>query len=314
MAYTSQQKQKIEFLHTKGLSGRKIAAELGLSKSGVNYALGQMEVEGYSAPKISKVKPKVKNTLTQGKKILVIPDVQAKPCHDFSYLRKLGQYIVEKKPDTIICLGDFSDMPSLSSYDVGKKSFEGRRYKSDIAASKEAMRALLSPLNRYKSKSTDYSPKMIMLYGNHEHRINRAVNDDPKLDGVLSLADLEYENFGWTTIPFLEVYVEEGVAFSHYFTTGLAGRPASTAAAQLNKKHMSCIAGHQQGLQIATAYRADGQSITSIIAGSFYEHDEDYMSPQGNKHWRGVLMLHEVKDGAFDLMPVSLSYLNKKYA
>lgn len=312
--YTDEQKAKIESLSNNGLSARKIANQLGLSKSGVSYYLGSLEVDGYTARKpTSKVEIKSKNTSIQGKKILVIPDVQAKPGHDFDYLRKLGQYIVEKKPDTIVCLGDFADMPSLSSYDVGKKSFEGRRYKSDIAASKKAMQTLLAPLDVYKSKDTTYNPKMVMLYGNHEHRINRAVNDDPKLDGVLSLDDLEYEKFGWTTVPFLEVHVEEGVAFSHYFTTGLAGRPASTASAQLNKKHMSCIAGHQQGLQIATAYRADGQPITSIIAGSFYEHNEDYMSPQGNKHWRGVLMLHEVKDGAFDLMPVSLNYLNKKY-
>jgi hypothetical protein len=37
------------------------------------------------------------------------------------------------------------------------------------------------------------------------------------------------------------------------------------------------------------------------------------MGPQGNKHWRGMLMLHDVNDGAFDLMPVSLKYLRKKY-
>jgi hypothetical protein len=76
---------------------------------------------------------------------------------------------------------------------------------------------------------------------------------------------------------------------------------------------MSCIAGHQQGLQIATAERADGQRLTSIIAGSCYEHDEDYLGHQGNKHWRGFLMLHEVQNGQFDLMPLSLNYINQKY-
>jgi len=60
--------------------------------------------------------------------------------------------------------------------------------------------------------------------------------------------------------------------------------------------------------------RADGSSITSIIAGSCYEHSEDYLGPQGNKHWRGCLMLHGVNNGEFDVMPVSLDYLNTKYA
>jgi len=252
-------------------------------------------------------------------KHLVIPDVQAKPGIDFSYLNRIGRYIVEKKPETIVCLGDFADMPSLSSYDQGKKSFEGKRYVKDIEASHEAMGALLSPMwdfntraRKYKEKQ--YKPRMILTMGNHENRINRAVNDDAKLEGVLSTDALGYSGYGWEVVPFLDVIVVDGVAYSHYFTTGLMGRPVTTAAACLTKKHMSTIQGHQQGLQIATGYKADGGLLTSVIAGSCYEHDEDYMSSQGNKHWRGFLVLHDVKDGEFDLMPVSLKYINKRYA
>jgi len=252
-------------------------------------------------------------------KHLVIPDVQAKPGHDFSYLTSIGKYIVEKKPEKIICIGDFADMESLSSYDVGKKSFEGRRYINDIEASKQAMEALLSPLKEFNSKAKrnkekQYVPEMYLTLGNHENRINRAVNDDAKLEGVLSINDLGYKEFGWSVSNFLDVIILDGVAYSHYFVTGVAGRPASSARAQLLKTHMSAVAGHQQGLQIATGHKADGTLITNIIAGSCYEHDEDYMGPQGNRHWRGILVLHEVKDGAFDLMPVSLNYLKARYA
>lgn len=252
-------------------------------------------------------------------KHLILPDIQAKPGVDFTYLNKIGHYIVEKKPDKLICIGDFADMASLSSYDVGKKSFEGRRYKNDIEAAHEAMEALLSPLWEYnhrakKNKEKQYHPEMVLTLGNHEHRINRAVNNDPKLDGVLSVDDLGYEGYGWEVIPFLDVKVIDGVAYSHYFVTGLMGRPCTTASAQLSKKHQSCIAGHQQGLQIATAHKADGTRLTSVIAGSCYEHEETYLGAQGNNHWRGFLVCHDVKDGAFDLMSVSLDYLNKKYA
>lgn len=249
---------------------------------------------------------------------LILPDCQAKPGVDFTYLNKIGHYIVEKKPEVLVCIGDFADMPSLSSYDQGKKSFEGRRYKNDIEASHEAMTALLEPMwtfnNKAKrNKEKQYHPRMVLTLGNHENRINRAVNDDPKLDGVLSDNDLAYSNFGWEVFPFLDVVVVDGIAYSHYFTTGLMGRPCTSASAQLSKKHQSCIAGHQQGLQIATGHRADGQLLTSVIAGSCYEHDEDYMSAQGNKHWRGFLIAHDVNDGQFDLMPVSLNYINKRY-
>jgi hypothetical protein len=251
-------------------------------------------------------------------KHFIIPDVQAKPGVDFTYLKALGNYIVDKQPEVIVCIGDFADMPSLSSYDKGKKAFEGRRYNKDIEAAQEAMNALLGPLEAYNyrqilNKKKQYLPRMVLTLGNHENRINRAINDDPKLDGVLSVNDLDYEAWGWEVYPFLERVVVDGVAYSHYFVTGVAGRPAVSAAAQLNKQHMSCVAGHQQGLQIHTGYKADGTILTSIIAGSCYEHEEDYMGPQGNHHWRGALMLNDVRDGGFEAMPLTLRYLKDKY-
>lgn len=249
---------------------------------------------------------------------IVIPDCQVRPGDDTKYLERIGKYIVELKPDVVLQIGDFADMPSLSSYDVGKKSFEGRRYKADIEAANSAMECLLAPLWAYnkraiKNKEKQYKPKLVLTLGNHEDRVSRAVNNDPKLDGTIGLQDLKYSDYGWDVVPFLQPVVIDDVAYCHYFTTGIAGRPSTSAQAQLAKQHMSCIAGHQQGLQIATGHRADGSRLTSIIAGSCYEHDEDYLGPQGNKHWRGILVLHEVVNGQFDLMPISLNYLERKY-
>jgi hypothetical protein len=251
-------------------------------------------------------------------KIAVIPDCQVRPGDDLGYLTAIGNYLVEKQPDVIIQIGDFADMPSLSSYDIGKKSFEGRRYISDVEAAKNAMEALLQPLKLAHKQNVlghrkRYAPRLILTLGNHEERIERAVNSDAKLDGTIGIKDLEYEK-DWEVYPFLEPVVIEGVAFCHYFVTGVAGRPSSSAQAQLNKQHMSCVAGHQQGLQIATGHRANGDRLTSIIAGSCYEHNEDYLGYQGNKHWRGMLMLHEVNNGNFDLMPVSLDFIKKRYS
>lgn len=250
----------------------------------------------------------------------VLPDVQAKPGNSFDYLTHIGRYIVDKQPDVIINIGDFADMPSLSSYDIGKKSFEGRRYRDDIDASHEAMAHLLDPMNEYNDRARrngkkQYRPRMVLTLGNHEDRIDRVVNGDPKLDGTIGLIDLDYESYGWEVFPYREVVVISGIAYSHYHISGVAGRPIGSAQLTLNKKHMSCIAGHQQGRQVATAYRADGKRITSIICGSCYEHNEEYMGPQGNaQHWRGAIMLNEVTpDGEFDEMFLSLPYLRRTY-
>lgn len=252
-------------------------------------------------------------------KHLVIPDVQCKEGVPLEHLSWCGQYIVEKKPDVVIQIGDFADMESLGMYDVGKKAFEGRRYKKDIDVAHTAMDMLLKPLNDYngkarRNKEKQYNPRMVLTLGNHEDRISRAVEADPKLEGVLSLNDLCYETRGWEVIPYLEPIVINGVAYCHYFTSGVLGKPVTSASALLSKKHQSCVMGHVQGRQIAFGTRADGKGLTGLFVGGFYQHNEDYLRAQGNAQtWRGIWMLHEVDDGSFDEMPVSLNYLKRKY-
>lgn len=251
-------------------------------------------------------------------KHLVIPDTHVKEGVALDHLTWAGNYIVDKKPDTIVMIGDFADMESLSSYDAGKKSFEGRRYKTDIEYAKVGMSLLLAPLMEFnakakKNKEKQYHPRLVLTLGNHEDRITRAVDSDPKLEGVLSLSDLQYESAGWEVIPYLEPVTIDGVVYCHYFTSGVMGRPVTSAAQLLAKKHQSCVMGHVQGRQIAYGTRADGSQITGIFVSGFYQHDEAYLNWQGNKHWRGIWVLHEVNDGSFDEMPVSLNYLRKKY-
>lgn len=252
-------------------------------------------------------------------KHMYIPDTQVKPGVPLDHLDWAGHYMVDKKPDVVVMAGDFADMESLCSYDIGKKSFEGRRYKADIEVAHEAMRRLLTPLWTFNSKAVKnhekrYSPTLVMLGGNHEQRIVTAVEQDAKLEGMLSLEDLGYEGYGWEVIPFLQPVVIDGIAYSHYFPSGVLGRATTSARALLTKMHMSCVAGHLQGRDIAYGKRADGQEITAIIAGSYYQHDEAYLSPFTNTHWRGLYMFHDVRNGSFDEMAVSLKYLKEKYS
>ena len=234
-------------------------------------------------------------------KILVIPDCQVKPGVATDHLTWAGKAIVEYRPDVVINIGDFADMPSLSTHDkTGSKYFEGKRYKDDVHCVKVAMKKLLKPLRDLQAtqkatKHKVYKPRMVLTMGNHENRINRAVANTPMLDGVISTDDLDYKK-DWDVYEFLKPVFING------------------ASVIVNKLHMSCVAGHQQGKQVAYGKRADGTAICGIIAGSYYLHDEDYMDQLSNTHWRGLVMLNEVKDGAFDEMFLSMNYLQKKYA
>lgn len=251
-------------------------------------------------------------------RILVIPDCQVKEGVPLGHLTWAGKAIVDYKPDVVVNIGDFADMPSLSTHDkAGSKYFEGKRYTKDIEVVKEAMSMLLAPLKEEqarlkKNKEKQYKPRMVMTLGNHCNRINRAVNNNPMLEGLISTKDLGYEK-DWEVHEFLKPVFIGGVGFCHYWPVGAMGRPASSPAAIISKLHMSCIAGHQQGKQVAYGKRADGKSVCAIIAGSYYLHDEDYMDQLSNSHWRGLVMLNEVNDGCFDEMFLSINYLKGKY-
>lgn len=249
----------------------------------------------------------------------ILPDVQVKPNQDYDFLRWAGQYAADHKPDVIICIGDFADMPSLSLYDIGKKSFEGRRYIDDVEATKKAMATFLKPIRNEQerlkiNKKKQWNPRMVLTLGNHERRILTAIELDRKLDGLISMQDLEYEKFGWEVIPFLKPINIDGVLYSHYFVSGVMGRPVSSARALVTKKHMSCVMGHVQQTEIDMSQRkGDGTPLIGLFCGLYTPYDEDYLDPQTNVQHKQIWMNREVKDGFFYPQPISLNYLERTY-
>lgn len=256
-------------------------------------------------------------------KHLFIPDVQAKDGVPFEHLEALGNYIVKKQPEVIVMIGDWADMPSLSSYDVGKKSFEGRMYTKDVNASKRAMERLLGPIKEYNYrqslfKKKQYKPRMVMCLGNHDMgRIEKAIENDRKLEGLISVNDLGYASDGWEVHDFLKIVNIDGIRYSHYFVNPhslLKNCIGGNIDAKLKNLGWSFSMGHQQTLQYGIQFMPDGIRRQGLVAGAFYMHDEGYMGSQGNaSHWRGVIMKHNVSEGSYDPCFISLDYLIEKY-
>lgn len=253
------------------------------------------------------------------KRILIIGDTQCKPNESLQYLSYIGQYIVDKRPDYVVHIGDHFDFPSLSSYDKGKKSFEGRRLKSDIEAGLQGMKALMSPLHSLQEKQRTnkkkvYSPELHFCLGNHEYRFDRLAEDTPELAGFVGTELLGLEEFGWSVHPFLKPVELEGIYFVHYLANPFTGKPYSgTAMNQLKTVGRSFVVGHKQCLDIAIRPTIDGGHQLGVVCGACYPFDESYKGYQGNNHFRGLIMLHEVENGFGLPMPISLNYLEKRY-
>ena len=253
------------------------------------------------------------------RKHLFIPDSQVAPGVPIDYLRWIGMYARDKQPDVIVHAGDFADMPSLSYYDRGKKAMEGRRLIKDIEAVHHAWDVFNAPIEEYnrrqaKSKHVQYKPEKHITLGNHEYRIIRAIESNAQIDGLVGMESLELDRYGWNVHAYLEVIVIDGVRYAHFFANPLTGKPwGGQIINRLYKVGGSFTMGHVQTKELGEIHYSDGHVERGIVAGACYMHDEDYKGPQGNNHWRGILMKHEVENGNYDLMEVSLDYLCQKY-
>lgn len=246
--------------------------------------------------------------------LLIVPDAHARPGVSNRRFDWLGQYVAETRPDIIMQMGDWWDFPSLSSYDKGKACFEGRRFKADVEAGLEAHGVLdlrLRPLKRR------YSPRKVQLLGNHEERISRLVQATPELEGTISYECLRYK--GWEQHGYLEAIDVEGFLFSHYFTSGVMGRPIggeSHARTLLLKQHQSCVQGHSHLWDFKELTRADGTKMQAFVTGCFIDPEqvEAYAGPAQKLWWSGLTLLKGAEGGhAGSFERVSTADLQRRY-
>jgi hypothetical protein len=244
---------------------------------------------------------------------LILPDRQARPGCDNAIDHAVGNYIARHQPEVIIDIGDHADMPSLSEYDIGKRSFEGRRYNEDIEASIHANEI---QWNIVAQKAPRYKPLKVLTLGNHENRVNRATENDPKLYGLISTDDFQYSRFFDRVAPFLDAVSIDGVCYVHYAYKKMPQQPIGgkhQARSILDHQMMSTTVGHTPEFDYAEAYRGDDRRIQCIVAGARFDHHEEYAGPRNRRYWRGVVHKKSVKDGNYDFETVSLERLLREY-
>lgn len=249
-----------------------------------------------------------------------IPDTQCRPGVRSTQMAWAGQYIADhwgpKAGEVqlrVIHAGDNWDMPSLSAYDRGKpKLMEGRRVRADIDAGNAGFKLLDDPIRAEMKRNRKFRPDLHFLFGNHEDRVTRAIEANAQIDGLLSLDMLDTR--GWKRHDFLKPVTLDGVVYAHYFYAPMTGKALSGENLKLRLKNLghSFVQGHQQTYDTAVRF-VNGQAQRALVAGSFYIHDEDYKGPQGNAHWRGIIVMHEVVKGNYALMEVTLDYLCRRY-
>jgi hypothetical protein len=255
-----------------------------------------------------------------GKTILVIPDSHAKPNISNERYDWLNKLILDRKPNYIVELGDFADMESLSSYDKGKLSGQNRHVGNDldwaIDARKRLSKGILERQQQlFNSKKAKWLVKMVALGGNHENRLDKYVNDNPEMLGVLNQDASKAAEQGWEWHPFMEKVTIEGITFCHYFHNGI-GKPLGgvmPARTLTQKLYTSTVSGHSHIWNHYSDVTATGRRINGLVAGCYFGHEEAY-ARHSNATWdRSVTLLHNVVDGDYDLEKISYDRIRNEY-
>lgn len=247
---------------------------------------------------------------------LVIPDSHAHYKFNNNRADWLGALINDIRPDVVIHLGDSADMPSLASYDKGTRASIGRTYRADVDSHLDFLDRTFSPIRKLKKKL----PHRVFLVGNHEQRIEKALDASPELIGTISMRDLQLEE-NFNEVVYYDggtpgVYCADGIHYAHYFVSGLMGRPISGehhAASLIRSQLASSTQGHSHLCDYSVRTRADGKKIQGLIAGVYQDYDAPWAGRSNALWWRGIIIKRNVEDGVYDPEFISMEALRKEY-
>lgn len=248
---------------------------------------------------------------------LIIPDPHAHPEHNNDRADLLAKLIIDLRPDVVVNLGDQFDFPSLSGYDKGKRSFIGRSYSADVNSGAEFSDRLWSPVKKTKKRL----PLRIYLEGNHDHRIERALDLSPEMQGTIDFKDLQLDQWYDEVVRYdgqtPGIQEIDGVYYSHYFISGVMARPLGgehPAYSLYAKLGRSCTAGHTHTLDYCVRTSVDGQKNHNLVAGCFFDYNSDWAGKANDFYWRGVVIKRNVENGSYDPEFISLKQLEKIYS
>lgn len=247
---------------------------------------------------------------------LFITDCHAHPEHNNDRALLASQLIAELRPDVVIVGGDTGDFPSLCSYDKGKRSFQGRTFQADVDSHNDFQEKLWHYVKRAKKRL----PRRITLIGNHEQRIDRAIDLQPELEGVIGYGVLELGRYYDTVVPYngatpggIEV---DGVHYSHYGVTGVSGKPIGGehhAASLLAKRYSSSSVGHSHLLDFSVKTQVNGNKIMGLVGGCFIDYEQPFAGEANKLWWSGVTIKRNVEKGMYDPQFISMNYLRKYF-
>jgi predicted phosphodiesterase len=144
---------------------------------------------------------------------VIFSDTHVSPSVSIDHLAAMGRFVVAEGADVFAHLGDFLTMDSCSTHDPNW-TLKGRMrpsFQQDMDAGYAAMDAMMAPIVKSMAK-----PRLLFCAGNHEHRVNRFVNEHPELRGLWDVEiDQLFARHGFNVKAFGDWHFCGGVGLTH---------------------------------------------------------------------------------------------------
>lgn len=219
-------------------------------------------------------------------------------CHDDprlpdkSRFEWLGRWCAQEKPDYIWQAGDWATFDSVSMHaKPGTLDAQNNpRFKEDIKSLRESMNAFERGLNGYKCKK-------IFTEGNHEHRVARYENMDPRFqDALVPEWKRVFEDAGWTIWNYGEFFFINSIGFVHH-PINAAGRAFGGKTGNQragNDATFSILRGHDHRQEFVSVPKiGPNQALDIISVGTTlpFGHVEEYAKLSTTGWYHGVVKI-----------------------
>lgn len=230
-------------------------------------------------------------------KHLVIGDVHAAPGQDFRRFRWLGRMVraLLSPGDRVIQVGDWFDFEGLCRHKTVKDRAK-HRVKDEIEAGHAALAAYHDGLGGHR---VDH----YVTEGNHDTRLAKLADDSPWLEGLVDVWS-EHRRWGWHVEPFDSPLRLDGVAYQHFLRNEQSPRAiggVNAARRIVEVAGESITVGHSHFYRRHIHTTGTGKRMHGLVAGCYFEHDDDFAGRTNRKYWRGALLKHDVVDGDYRL-------------
>ena len=253
-------------------------------------------------------------------KYFVFADAHVQPDTSLDHLERMGNLVVNARPEYIVNLGDFGSYDSLSHWDVGKpKLMEGRRIARDLRSVTAGLYRFFLPIIELQEKQRHdkkrvYRPTIIWCDGNHEDRVARYVEHTPVLEDVIpTQLELFPEELDYRVIhhvPYKDYVTINGISFTHAPITAnaqaVSGKYALHRALEPFNTHI--VFGHLHRYEIVNKYKhGTGGLQQAISCGCSFLHELEYSKGAANDYFKCCMLLTQRNDGLLDTHTFTLN-------